>query len=472
MVPRPFSTPPLAQEPPTVATEDPSIPLPSPTPDAPRPTPSIRTEPLTYVVQPGDSLGRIAARFSVGPQSILAANGLGNPNVLSVGQVLTIPPQVVDPPGPSNKILPDSELVYGPASADFEITGFAAQWTSYLVAYSEEVDGRVRRGPEIVQLVAQRYSVNPRVLLAVLEERSGWVTSSQVPASDRTYPMGYVRAGWEGLFSQLSWAADLLNSGYYLWRAGWNGPFILENGATVIPGSGLNAGTASLQFLFAQWDSGEAWRRRLAPESFPLLYTSLFGSPFRRGVEPLVPDDLLQPVFQLPIEDGTTWSFTSGPHAGWGSGAAWAALDFAPPGDALGCVSSLEWVTAVADGLIVRSDYGEVLQDLDGDGFEGTGWVVLYMHVAAGDRVGVGEYVQSGDRIGHPSCEGGISNGTHVHLARRYNGEWIPADGILPFVMDGWVSAGEGTEYDGTMTRGDVVLEACGCRAAGNQISR
>ncbi|MEX0787789.1 MAG: LysM peptidoglycan-binding domain-containing protein, partial [Anaerolineales bacterium] len=438
----------------------------------PRPTPAIRSETLTYVVQPGDSLGRIAARFAVGPQNILTANGLGNPNVLSVGQVLMIPPPVVDPPGPSNKILPDSELIYGPASADFDLSGFTSQWPSYLVAYYEEVEGNVLRGPEIVQLVAQRYSVNSRVLLAVLEDHSGWVRASQVAGLDRTYPMGYVRAGWEGLFSQLSWAADQLNSGYYLWKAGWNGPFVLEDGASVIPGSGLNAGTVSLQFLFAQWDSSEAWRLRLAPDAFPLLYTSLFGSPFRRAVEPLVPEDLQQPVFRLPMEDGTTWSFTSGPHAGWGSGAAWAALDFAPPGDALGCVYSQEWVTAVADGLIVRSDHGEVLQDLDGDGLEGTGWVVLYMHVGENDRVGLGEYVRSGDRIGHPSCEGGISNGTHVHLARRYNGEWIPADGILPFVMDGWVSAGEGTEYDGTMTRGDVVLEACGCRAAGNQISR
>jgi murein DD-endopeptidase MepM/ murein hydrolase activator NlpD len=392
--------------------------------------------------------------------------------VLSVGQILTIPPQVVDPLGPSNKILPDSELVYGPASADFDLTGFASQWSSHLIAYSEEVEGRVLRGPEIVQLVAQRYSVNPRLLLAVLEEHSGWVASSQISSSERIYPMGYVRAGWEGLFSQLSWAADTLNTGFYLWRAGWNGPFVLQDGATVIPGSGLNAGTASVQYLFAEWDSSQGWRRRLSADAFPLLYTRLYGSPFRRAIEPLVPDELVQPVFQLPIEDGTTWSFTSGPHAGWGSGAAWAALDFAPPGDALGCVPSLEWVAAVGDGLIVRADHGEVLQDLDGDGYEGTGWVVLYMHVATDDRVGLGEYVQSGDRIGHPSCEGGISNGTHVHLARRYNGEWIPADGILPFVMDGWVSAGEGTEYDGSMTRGDVVLEACGCRAAGNQISR
>jgi hypothetical protein len=115
---------------------------------------------------------------------------------------------------------------------------------------------------------------------------------------------------------------------------------------------------------------------------------------------------------------------------------------------------------------------GEVVQDLDDDGFEGTGWVVLYMHLGSEGRIPLGERVRAGDRLGHPSCEGGISSGTHVHLARRYNGEWIPADGILPFVMDGWVSAGLGSEYDGTMRRGDVVLEACGCRAAGNQIWR
>ncbi len=133
---------------------------------------------------------------------------------------------------------------------------------------------------------------------------------------------------------------------------------------------------------------------------------------------------------------------------------------------------SNEWVVAAADGLILRADQGEVIEDLDGDGFEQTGWVILYMHVESRDRVSAGAYVQAGDRLGHPSCEGGVSNGTHLHLARKYNGEWIPADGSLPFVMDGWVSAGTGAEYDGTMTRGGVSLEACSCRNDGNQISR
>ncbi len=99
-----------------------------------------------------------------------------------------------------------------------------------------------------------------------------------------------------------------------------------------------------------------------------------------------------------------------------------------PEGKGLGCVQSDLWVVAVADGLIIRADQGRVIQDLDGDGNEGTGWIVLYMHIEGRDRVQAGTYVKAGERIGHPSCEGGYSTGTHFHLARRYNGEWIPAD--------------------------------------------
>jgi LasA protease len=74
--------------------------------------------------------------------------------------------------------------------------------------------------------------------------------------------------------------------------------------------------------------------------------------------------------------------------------------------------------------------------------------------------------------IGHPSCEGGYSNGTHLHLARRYNGVWIAADGDLPFVMDGWVSSGDGIAYNGYMTRNGITVEAWDRRGEFNQISR
>jgi hypothetical protein len=127
----------------------------------------------------------------------------------------------------------------------------------------------------------------------------------------------------------------------------------------------------------------------------------------------------------------------------------------------------------VADGLIVRAENGAVMQDLDNDGYEQTGWDVLYMHIYFQDRVAAGTYVYAGDPIGHPSCEGGVSNATHLHLARKYNGEWVPADGDIPFILDGWVSSGNGIEYDGFLTRGTTILTAEeGVKEGINQITR
>ncbi len=122
----------------------------------------------------------------------------------------------------------------------------------------------------------------------------------------------------------------------------------------------------------------------------------LFGYPFDLSVDPLLPPDLEQPLLQLPFEPGKAWAFTGGPHGGWADGSAWAALDFAPPGDALGCVSTNDWVVAMADGPIVRTGNGAVVQDLDGDGLEQTGWTLLYMHIETRDRIEAGAYVKAG----------------------------------------------------------------------------
>ncbi|MEW6567478.1 MAG: LysM peptidoglycan-binding domain-containing M23 family metallopeptidase [Chloroflexota bacterium] len=465
----PTLSPLLRLFPPTHRPDQPAL---TPTPDPTRLAPPLRTESVVYAVRPGDSLNTIAQRYAVGARLIIAANNLTNPNLLYIGQVLLIPPPVPQPPGPSFKIIADSELVNGPSGALLDVEGFARQWGGYLSSYTEEVEGRVLTGPQVLQTVAQRYSVNPRLLLALLEHQSGWVTQADVLSDTLIYPMGFVGVGYEGLFGQLSWAADELNAGYYRWRASWAGPFILSDGTAVPAGPGINAGTAAIQHLFSQLVPAESWRAVVDEGGFYQTYLRLFGNPFDVAIEPLVPPDLEQPPLQLPFEPGSTWSFTSGPHAGWGSGSAWAALDFAPPGDALGCVQSEEWVVAVADGLVLRADMGEVIQDLDGDGVEQTGWVILYMHIESRDRVLPGTMLHAGDRIGHPSCEGGVSSGTHVHISRRYNGEWIPADTNLPFNMDGWISAGGGVEYDGTLSRNGIVLQACACRNDENQISR
>jgi hypothetical protein len=98
--------------------------------------------------------------------------------------------------------------------------------------------------------------------------------------------------------------------------------------------------------------------------------------------------------------------------------------------------------------------------DLDGDGNEETGWSLLYLHIATEGRVPLGTWVEVDDRLGQPSCEGGVSTGTHLHFARKYNGEWVLADGPLPFNLDGWIAHRGDKVYTGTLTRDDKTITA------------
>jgi len=451
-------------------TPGPDQPPSSPTPDAVRELPTPRQEMDQYVVQQGDTLGSIAQRYGISVDALAQANGITNADVLDVGVTLNIPAPEPGLAGPSFKIIPDSELVFGPASAFFGIQEFLEGHRGYLTDYTEDVNGETLTAAEIITRVAQNYSVNPRLLLALLEHQSGWVTDSTPFNMD--YPIGLADAYHVGLYLQLTWAADTLNRGYYLWRVNAISTWVLGDGSVVPVDPTINAGTAAVQHLFSKLDDRPTWEKDLSPEGFFLTYFVMFGNPFDLAVEPLLPSDLTQPRMSLPFQKGETWSFTGGPHGGWDSGSAWAALDFAPPSEERGCVPSPYWVTAVADGLILRAENGAVIQDLDNDGYEQTGWVVLYMHIETSERVEPGTYLFAGERVGHPSCEGGISNGTHVHLARKYNGEWIAADGDIPFNLDGWLSSGDGIEYDGFLTRGSQVVEAWDGVNELNQITR
>src|SRR3990170_4645014 len=154
----------------------PGAPIQTPTPDAPHPLPTLRSDPNQYVVQSGDTLNNIARGYNVSTDDIILANSLTSPDFLEIGQVLTIPPPRPGPPGPGFKIIPDSELVYGPVSATFDIAAFITGKGGYLVSYQEEVNGQTLSGAQIVERVAQDFSVNPRLLLAALEYQSNWVT--------------------------------------------------------------------------------------------------------------------------------------------------------------------------------------------------------------------------------------------------------------------------------------------------------
>jgi len=421
--------------------------------------------PQVYIVQRGDTLSGIAARFGCPLEELIQANRIADPNALQVGQSLHIPATAIET-GPDLRLLPDSEFVYGPAYVDFDVAAFCHQQGGYLTTYSEKVGGQVLSGPEIVSLVAHHYSVGPRLLLALLEFKSGWVTNPHPVGQALSQPLGYQGSGWELFSRQLAWAADELNRGYYDWRGRGMALQIWNDGTATRYAPTLNAASAGLQRFFALNATKSQWKTWTGdgPESFLATYRRLFGAPARYAIEPLIPADTPNPSLSLPWSKGELWYYTGGPHGAWNEGSAWAALDFVPDEGYLGCQVASSWATAAAPGLVIYSQDGEVLIDLDGDGHEQTGWVLFYLHVAAQGRVEAGTWVKQGDRIGHPSCEGGLAESSHLHLARKYNGEWIAADGPLPLVLSGWQAHSSGVPYDGTLSRGDQVRTACECR--------
>jgi LasA protease len=449
-----------------LATVEPTIQV-TPTPTQPSPTPVFKTPtvssdsgPVTlYYTQAGDTIPALAVRFGVDPAEINSPDPFPDKGLINPNQLLVIPNHL-DAIGPSSLLLPDSEIVFSPSAIDFDIAAYVKEAGGYLSTTRQNLGNGMESNAKIIERVAVENSINPRLLLALLEYQSNYVHGQPANLAQTDYPLGYINVKYKGLYGQLNWAVQKLSLGYYGWRAGLVTELTFRDSSQPLRmAPELNAGTAALQYLFAQLYNQEAWGEALyGEESFDAVHERMFGNPWLRAqtVEPLYPTNLTQPVLELPYAPGRTWAFTGGPHSAWGPDGALAALDFAPGAVQGGCVESDDWVTASASGLVTRAEDGLVVQDLDADGHEHTGWVIIYLHVATKGRVPVGSLLSTNDRIGHPSCEGGKSTGTHVHIARKYNGEWILADGPIPFVLSGWTATAGAEPYLGAMTKGDI----------------
>jgi LasA protease len=447
------------------------------TPDGPGRTASTT---FRYTVQSGDSLLALAARFGVPPSQIRAASGrLPAAGFLSPGQSLLIPVQAGALPA-ARRILPDGEVVYGPSAATFNLVDYLRQAGGILGTWQEYLPStEMTPAASIIERVALENSINPRLLVALLEYSCGCVLEKPAKMPQNGLWLGPLAGGYQGLYGQLSWAANQLSVGYYGWRSGTFTSLLVAGADTPQLSPAENAGSVALEAYFAallasqtrpgQKPDWQAWERDLDPlNGFPALYERMFGDEWQRArlSTLLLPGGLQQPALILPFDTGWLWSFTSGPHPAWDTQSVNAALDFAPASTQSGCTPSQAWVTAVASGVVVRTEFGAVIQDLDtpngpmADGLEQTGWDILYLHIDPQGIVPAGTYLHSGDRIGHPSCAGGRATGTHLHIARKYNGEWMAADGPLPFNLEGWIAQAGDKPYAGTLERNGEIITA------------
>jgi len=424
-----------------------------------------------YVAQAGDTLPALAGHFNTTVEEIRAENpDLPDPvTTLPAGFLVRVPAYYLPLTSSSFHVLPDSEAVNGPGAVDLDTRLEVESRPGYLNNITDYAQRQQRPGWDVVNVVAQNYSIHPRVLLALLEYQTHALTDPFPEAIDRAYPLGHVDPRYRGLYRQLIWAAESFNDAFYGWRTGAPVELELADGKVARPDPWQNAGTVGVQGVLAGLYGQEEFDRAIGPEGLAATWRSLWGDPFEQE-QVTIPPSLQQPELGLPFPPNRIWDYTGGPHPSWGDSLPYGALDFAPPAVVGGCALTNEWFTAPAAGVITRSEAAAVVLDLDGDADERTGWVIFFYHVATDGRIAAGTVAGRGDPIGHPSCEGGRATGTHFHMARRFNGEWIPAAGVIPFDLDGWVAGGGEPAYQGTLTRGSTTISACTCTTASNRI--
>ncbi len=425
---------------------------------------------VDYNAQTGDTLPALAVHFNTTVEEILIANPIvpADATTMPPGMPMKIPIYYRPLWGSSYQIIPDSLFINGPEQVDFNTGAFVKLTDGWLKDYDAYVSGQIRSGAEIVDFVALNYSLSPRLLLALLDYQTGALSDPQQPKDK--FLLGLKKKDRETLYLQLLDAANLLNNGYYTWRNGDLTELELEDGSLERPDPWQNAATVGLQVYFSTVYTKPYYLHATSPDGLAATYSKLFGDPWQE-VSPHIPGSLRQPGFRLPFLPDKYWAYTGGPHSPWGEGAPFAAIDFAPPSTQHGCALSDEWVVAVADGLVARSETGIVVLDLDMDGDERTGWAVFYLHLREEGRAAIGTRVKAGDALGHPSCERGSSTGTHVHIARKYNGEWMLAEGVVGFNLEGWLAFCGNAAYEGTLVKGGATVRACVCADARSQLN-
>lgn len=335
-------------------------------------------------------------------------------------------PTAVPEPAP---YFSDLRLTYEPGFYAPQIQAFLDGQPGPLKRLSLVVGGRQHSFAEVLVGQTSYYSVNPRVLLALLELQSRLLSTENPGADQLAWAMGYQGEGGKsrGLGAQVRWATRqiILAKRDYPSAA----PLTFADRSTAPPPAEMTLAEYALARALAPTTTADKLPTLL--RAFQETYTRLFGDPRPYPADWPPP---AEPFLWWPLErpaqvtsffdhggpflarnprDGvvTYWgrreidiAFAYNGHDGWDYAAA-------PPALAL----------AAADGDVVFAGNADdncatraVILD------HGNGYRTLYWHLARVD-VAIGQAVRRGEALGVVG-ESGCAFGPHLHFGVQYLG--------------------------------------------------
>ncbi|HJO90754.1 MAG TPA: LysM peptidoglycan-binding domain-containing protein, partial [Anaerolineales bacterium] len=166
----------------TITTAEPNV-LPQPTrktiTQSITPTTEVYTPDTYYLysAQNGDTLPTIARRFVVDLELLWRANlNLSRTDFLDRNTLVTVPDLDLSNSIDPFWIIPDSEVVYGPGQVNLDVEKEVKAYPDGWLWQIEAGNDYLLPGWRVVKDTAIAYSVNPRILLALIEYQSGLVT--------------------------------------------------------------------------------------------------------------------------------------------------------------------------------------------------------------------------------------------------------------------------------------------------------
>lgn len=367
---------------------------------------------------------------------------LGRGELYFAAQGLTIKP-----------LISDGQFVWGPNVGNFDVSRYLSTRNSPLLMYAEDI-----------QAWAAYTSINPKILLTVLELQNHWI--SRIPDDVEQEVILAV-------IEQVS--MDLATTFYdhmYIWGnrrlsespKSFELPSLTFDENTILE---LNPETTSGSFaiatVLAQGVSQKSWEASLIP-SDPTSFSQTFSTLFpetdpldnSNSIDPstLPPDDFLQ----LPFPLGADWTF-NGTHS-------WHGGDIGPDRSSMDFSTNWPRGATLPDHYTVASHEGigyvyapsrtnlPCWMQISYEMNPGEVWSTSYYHLLnlgdPGDR-GYLSRNESVGKIGVEVCNGGFASSAHVHFTLRYNGAFYDLDGVK---LSGWtVYSGSDPYYSGYLER-------------------
>jgi LysM repeat protein len=216
-------------------------------------TPDIPDDSILYYAQSGDWLPAVANRFGVEVSEITSPKPISNKGLLDPGTLLIIPDQHDDTASytPAAQLIPDSEIVFSATAVDFNISGYIREAGGYLSTYREYLGSTGwATGSGAIERLSYENSIDPRLLLAILDYEAHWVRGKPETVLRADYPLDYQKPAFKGMFQQLAWAINQISMGYYGWRTGTITNLTFRDGNKLRIDPTLNAGTVRSWYFF------------------------------------------------------------------------------------------------------------------------------------------------------------------------------------------------------------------------------